>query len=576
MSFIQNLFTSRDNNTQGNAYVGQEGRLWWNPDTNAFYYSDGNTAGGIPVSIDPTSNTTFNVVTANTLTSPTGTLNLTGNINISGNISAATTTKIGGVRAGPGANISDTGLLTIDSSNVPFSFGNFFANNNILSIVNINEDMILSTDGSAEIQLIGNVGFYKPDGLPPDVANRYAYFNDQGQVQIFVTATDGMGAVEIVGTTTGNVIEPGIEGTMLHATGQLDIPCRLYYDGNGDYVSWVARRWNGNVDVPTQVLAGEDVLRINSTAATNLGGGNVGNVAMAQIRTTALENQTATAQGSSITFTVTPIGSSASNRVDVANVTVANGVSATKFTTSGTVSATGNITGGNLTTVGITSTGSLTASTTITATGNITGGNLSVTNIAGTLTTAAQPNITSVGTLTSLAVTGNITSGNVSGTTGAFTNVGGTVTTAAQPNITSVGTLTSVSVSGNVQAGNLLTAGLISATGGVRDSLGSVRSIPQNGKSANYTLEATDNGQMINITTGNVTVPAGVFASPFGQTISIYNNQNASNAVVQGAGVTLRLAGTAATGNRTMARYGLSTIVCVAANTFVISGAGLT
>ena len=47
-------------------------------------------------------------------------------------------------------------------------------------------------------------------------------------------------------------------------------------------------------------------------------------------------------------------------------------------------------------------------------------------NIGGTLTTAAQTNITSVGTLTSLAVTGNITSGNIqgtthSGTTGTFT-----------------------------------------------------------------------------------------------------------------------------------------------------------
>jgi len=47
VSFIQNLFTSRDNNANGNSYVGQEDRLWWNPDTNAFYYSDGNTAGGI-------------------------------------------------------------------------------------------------------------------------------------------------------------------------------------------------------------------------------------------------------------------------------------------------------------------------------------------------------------------------------------------------------------------------------------------------------------------------------------------------------------------------------------------------
>lgn len=49
MSYIQNLFTSRDNNAQGNTFVGQEGRIWWDPDRNAFYYSDGVTPGGIPV-----------------------------------------------------------------------------------------------------------------------------------------------------------------------------------------------------------------------------------------------------------------------------------------------------------------------------------------------------------------------------------------------------------------------------------------------------------------------------------------------------------------------------------------------
>jgi hypothetical protein len=121
---------------------------------------------------------------------------------------------------------------------------------------------------------------------------------------------------------------------------------------------------------------------------------------------------------------------------------------------------------------------------------------------AGTVTTAAQPNITGVGTLTSLAVTGNITSGNVdgtrvSGTNGDFTNVLGngaaltainasniasgtlpaarlsgtytitvsgaattaaTVTTAAQPNITSVGTLSSLSVTGTVTSGSTVSA----------------------------------------------------------------------------------------------------------------------
>ena len=121
---------------------------------------------------------------------------------------------------------------------------------------------------------------------------------------------------------------------------------------------------------------------------------------------------------------------------------------------------------------------------------------------------------------------------------------------------------------------NITTAGTLTTTS-VSDSIGNLRSIPINGKSAAYILAATDNGQMISITTGGVTVNSGIFASPYGQTVSIYNNSASSQTITQGAGVTLRLAGTTATGNRTLARYGVATIVCVAANTFVMSGAGV-
>jgi hypothetical protein len=427
MSFIQNLFTSRDNNANAETYVGQQDRIWWDPTTNAFYYSDGNTAGGLPVGLSNSANVTVNSITANFG-------NIIGDLTIGGNISPASDVKIGGVRAGPGANISNTGLLTIDTAGLPFSFGNFTANNNILTLVNVNEDMILETSGNAEIQLIGNVGFYKPNGGGvPDPDALFFFARDDGQLTIIVPAEDPfLGAVEIIGSATGNLIPPGAPGAMLHITGNPGIPARVYLDGNGEYASFVARRFNGNVAVPTQVLAGQDVLRINTTAATDAG---VGNVAMAQIRTTALENQTTTAQGSSITFTVTPIGSPANARVDVANITVANGVTATKFTTAGTVSATGNITGGNISATNHTG-------TTVNVTGNITGGNL----LTGGL----------------ISATGNITGGNVSAT-----GLTGTLLTASQPNITSVGTLGSLTVTANVTGGNILTGGSISATGNI-------------------------------------------------------------------------------------------------------------
>jgi hypothetical protein len=97
--------------------------------------------------------------------------------------------------------------------------------------------------------------------------------------------------------------------------------------------------------------------------------------------------------------------------------------------------------------------------------------------------------------------------------------------------------------------------------------------VPQNSKTATYTLISSDAGKHISITTGGVVVPASVFG--VGDVISIYNNSTSSQTITQGASATLRLAGTATTGNRTLAQFGLCTILCVASNVFVINGAGV-
>jgi hypothetical protein len=108
----------------------------------------------------------------------------------------------------------------------------------------------------------------------------------------------------------------------------------------------------------------------------------------------------------------------------------------------------------------------------------------------------------------------------------------------------------------------------------VSDALGNVRSVPQNAQSAAYTLVASDNGKHISIASGGVTVPSGVFAA--GQTVTIFNNSGSSQTITQGSGVTMYQVGTANTGNRTLAQRGLATVLCVATNTFVITGGGLT
>ena len=98
--------------------------------------------------------------------------------------------------------------------------------------------------------------------------------------------------------------------------------------------------------------------------------------------------------------------------------------------------------------------------------------------------------------------------------------------------------------------------------------------LPVNAQSTSYSLVIGDVGKYINITTGGVIVAAGVFSS--GDVVSIFNNSVSNQTITQGASVTMYLAGSATTGNRTLSQYGLTTILCVASNTFVISGAGLT
>jgi len=125
-------------------------------------------------------------------------------------------------------------------------------------------------------------------------------------------------------------------------------------------------------------------------------------------------------------------------------------------------------------------------------------------------------------------------------------------------------------------AGGIGVSGNINSGGQIVDVNGNARSLPVANKTSGYVLTPADNGNIVSITTGNVTVPGNVFVNPFGQVITIFNNNTSPQFVVQGAGITMHWAGTANTGNRSLAQYGLATVVAISANVFVISGAGLT
>lgn len=135
-----------------------------------------------------------------------------------------------------------------------------------------------------------------------------------------------------------------------------------------------------------------------------------------------------------------------------------------------------------------------------------------------------------------------------------------------------------------LKSGGALT-GALTALGNastIKDPAGTERAIgyrgvPQNPQTAAYVLALTDVGRRISITTGGVTVPANAtVAFADDAAVTIYNNSSSAQTITQASGVTLRLAGSSTTGNRTLAQRGVATVLKVAANEWVIMGQGLT
>jgi len=107
-------------------------------------------------------------------------------------------------------------------------------------------------------------------------------------------------------------------------------------------------------------------------------------------------------------------------------------------------------------------------------------------------------------------------------------------------------------------------AGLTGATGATLTGLP---------PSTNQTVASTDAGKYIGATGAvNFTTSTG-FVS--GDAVTIYNNTTGDISVTGATGVTLYNSGTSLTGNRTLATRGLATALCVASNTYVVAGSGI-
>lgn len=101
--------------------------------------------------------------------------------------------------------------------------------------------------------------------------------------------------------------------------------------------------------------------------------------------------------------------------------------------------------------------------------------------------------------------------------------------------------------------------------------------IPPSYKNAAYTITYLDRGQSID-TDSNVTIPSEANAGTvftLGMCVAIVNLSSTPITIIGDTGVTLVLAGTATTGNRTLAGHGIATVRRVGTDAWYVLGAGV-
>lgn len=254
-----------------------------------------------------------------------------------------------------------------------------------------------------------------------------------------------------------------------------------------------------------------------------------------------------------------------------ATLTAGTGISVTNGSGSVTVNATNNGTvtsvGGTGNVNGITLTGTVTSSGSLTLGGTLSGVNLT-SQVTGTLPVAnGGTGITSFGTGIATFL-GTPTSANLAAAVTNETGSGSLVFATSPTLVTPVlGTPTSGDLSNCTADGT--------------DSVG-FRNIPQNSRSAAYTLVLADSGKHIlhpsaDTTARTFTIPANSsVAFPVGTAITFINQNGAGVVTIAITTDTMRLAGDGATGSRTLDANGVATCIKITSTEWIISGVGLT
>jgi filamentous hemagglutinin len=385
-----------------------------------------------------TINATGNITGGNLITTgvtQTGTLSTTGNALIGGNLVVQgniTYINIDDLRVEDPIIILGTGPngapLTVDDGKDRGVYMEYFEaglGNAFVGFKNSSGNMVIAND----VFFTGNdvVGINSYGTL--EVGNIYGQsgaFSGNVNAGNLISQGAVIGNVEI----SGNLVLGNLSVTnTINATGNIT-GGNLVSNAAISAATTISATGNitgGNLTTTGITSTGSLTASTTINATGNITGGNIGTAGQV-VATGNITGGNLITAGLTSTATLSASGNANVGNLGTAGLIVATGnITGGNIGTAGQVVATGNITGGNLTTAGITSTGSLTASTTINATGNITGGNLSAgSGIISTTGNVNGGNVNATAAVTgaNLIATGNVTGANVVGTTsGRFGNI---------------------------------------------------------------------------------------------------------------------------------------------------------
>ena len=139
---------------------------------------------------------------------------------------------------------------------------------------------------------------------------------------------------------------------------------------------------------------------------------------------------------------------------------------------------------------------------------------------------------------------------------------------------TMLGSANNAAIRTNIGLGSIATqgSGAVAITGGTIMGITSGQMTAKTSITTTGTMVLAD-ADTVCFMTGNITLNGGVFSSP--QVILFYSGAS-SRTITQGTSMTLRLGGTATTGDRTLAARTFAAALVIGTNEIVIAGSGVT